>query len=368
MRLVRHVLVLVLLVAAPALAYAQEPPPSNPPESPPPAPPAGGTGSQTSNYFNPSISVIGNFLAVGGTNHTEELPAASLRESEVAFQAIVDPYARADFFISFGQEGVEVEEGFATFTTLPWGLLVKVGKMRVSFGKINPMHLHVLPWPDEPLPIANLLGGEEGWGGTGVSVAKILPIGNVFTELTLQLFGGDSGALFDAPNRGDLSYNGHYKVFADLTESSNLEVGASYAAGPNGLTNTSDTHLQDVDVTFRWKPLRTATYRSASARAEYLRSVKDLVAGQSTADGFFVSGEYQLAKRWFVGARYDASDEADDGSLRDSGEALVATFWPSEFSQIRGEARRRAYANGEVAKEFLLQIQFAIGAHGAHPF
>mgnify|MGYP003694557429 CR=1 FL=1 len=34
-------------------------------------------------------------------------------------QAVVDPYARADFFISFAEEGVEVEEGFITFPTLP---------------------------------------------------------------------------------------------------------------------------------------------------------------------------------------------------------------------------------------------------------
>ena len=113
--------------------------------------------------------MIGNFLAVGGQNRVENLPSASLRESEVGIQAIVDPYARADFFLSFGEEGVDVEEGFLTFTALPQSLLAKVGRMRASFGKVNTLHLHVLPWPDEPLPVVNLLGGEEGWIGTGVS-------------------------------------------------------------------------------------------------------------------------------------------------------------------------------------------------------
>ena len=89
--------------------------PSPPPTSgAPPVPSA--APSQTSNYFNPSISVIGNYLGVGGSNGTEDLPSSSLRESEVSLQAIVDPYARADFFLSFGEEGVDVEEGFATFT------------------------------------------------------------------------------------------------------------------------------------------------------------------------------------------------------------------------------------------------------------
>ena len=59
----------------------------------------------------------------------------TMHESEVAFQAIVDPYARADFFFSFGEQGVNLEEGYLTFPAIPGGLLVRVGKMRAAFGK-----------------------------------------------------------------------------------------------------------------------------------------------------------------------------------------------------------------------------------------
>ena len=52
----------------------------------------------------------------------------------------------------------------------------------------------------------------------------------------------------------------------------------------------------------------------------------------------------------------------------DRGQSLVLTFVPSEFSKLRGQYRRTAYANGPTAHEFLMQFQFAIGAHGAHPF
>lgn len=352
--------------AAPRQAASAIPPPP-PTSSAPPVPSA--APSQTSNYFNPSVSVIGNYLGVGGSNGTENLPSSSLRESEVSLQAIVDPYARADFFLSFGEEGVGVEEGFVTFTSLPGGLLTKVGRMRTGFGKINPLHLHVLPWADEPLPIVNLLGGDEGWIGTGVSTAILVPLpGDIFSEATVQVLRGDSGGLFAATQRGDLAYNGHYRVFGDLTEATNLEVGLSYGLGPNGVTSQSDTRLEGIDATFRWKPLRTATYRSASFRGEFIRSRREDPLGNQTADGWFLSGEYQLAKRWFTGARIESSGHADDASLTDRGKALVLTFWPSEFSQLRGEIRRRAYANGETADELLLQLQFAIGAHGAHPF
>jgi hypothetical protein len=356
--------------AAPATAAAPAPPPVTEVAQTPPlsAPPAAAP-SQTSNYFNPSISAIGNFLGVAGSNHTEDLPAAGLRESEVSLQAIVDPYMRADFFLSFGEEGVDVEEGFATFTSLPWGLLAKVGRMRTSFGKINTLHLHVLPWPDEPLTTVNLLGGEEGWIGTGLSVGKLIPIGDVYSELTLQLFDGEAGDLFSSPGSRDLSYNGHYRIFSDLSESTNLDFGLSYGAGPNGLTDTSDTRLEGIDTTFRWKPLRTATYRSMNIRGEYIRSRKaGEIDGTVNATGWFLSAEYQLAKRWFAGARYEWSENADDPTLHDDGVAALLTFWPSEFSQLRGELRRRNYSNGETADEFLMQLQFAIGAHGAHPF
>jgi hypothetical protein len=381
----RNIVVIRLVIAglaAASFAGAQDAPTPTPtpvptPEAPPPAPapPAAPAPGQTSNYFNPSISVIGNYLAVAGRNPVENLPNSSLRESEVGLQAIVDPYARADFFISFGETGVEVEEGYVTFTSLPGGILAKVGKMRVAFGKINTLHLHVLPWPDEPLPVVNLLGGEEGWKGTGISLARLIPMpADIFSELTGQVFRGDSPGLFEAQKRSDIAYNFHYRAFKDLSEAVNLDLGASYGAGPNATSTDLTrrwTRLEAIDMTLRWKPLMTGTYRSASLRGELFRSRRDQPedsGGEQTARGWFLSGEYQLAKRWFAGARIEASDHADNASQRDTGQALILTFWPSEFSQVRGEARRRRYANGITANEALFQIQFAIGAHGAHPF
>ena len=379
---------LAAFAATAALCRAQEAtptPPSEPtpvptatapepaPAPPPPAPSQGQ--SQTSNYFNPSISVIGNFLGIAGKNPVDNQPNLSLRESEVALQAIVDPYARADFFLSFSENSVEVEEGFVTFTSLPGGLLAKVGRMRVSFGKINTLHLHVLPWPDAPLPIVNLLGGEEGWKGTGISLARLIPMpADIFSELTAQVFRGEAEGLFELRNRSDIAYNGHYRLFKDLSEATNLDLGFSYGAGPNA-TSTDETRrwtkLEAIDFTLRWKPLRTGNYRSASVRGELFRSRRDEpqeLGGKQTARGWFLSGEYQLAKRWFAGARIESSDHADDASKRDTGQAVILTFWPSEFSQVRGELRRRRYAGGITANEALLQLQFAIGAHGAHPF
>ena len=78
--------------------------------------------------LNPDISVIGDFLGSVGRNNFRPVPSLEMHESEVGFQAIIDPYARGDFFISFGEEGVNLEEGYITFTALPAGFVERLGK------------------------------------------------------------------------------------------------------------------------------------------------------------------------------------------------------------------------------------------------
>ena len=72
-----------------------------------PPPTYGGAGSKA---LNPDIGMIGNFLGAvgssqGGSDSVAPFPALTLQESEASFQAIVDPYARADFFLAIGEEG-----------------------------------------------------------------------------------------------------------------------------------------------------------------------------------------------------------------------------------------------------------------------
>src|ERR1017187_8995363 len=122
--------------------------------------PAAAQTAQTGNVFNPNISVIGNALGIAGHNAVDNQPSLQLRESEIGLQAIVDPYARADFFVTFGSQtgDVGIEEGYITFLTVPGDFLVKVGKLKGAFGKVNTEHLHVRLFADTPLVMTNLLG------------------------------------------------------------------------------------------------------------------------------------------------------------------------------------------------------------------
>ena len=338
--------------------------------------PVYGGAAAASKIFNPDMAVIGDFLGAAGRNRIRADPAFQMHESEVSLQAIVDPYARADFFLSFGEEGVGLEEGYLTLTQLPGGLLTKVGKMRAAFGKVNGLHNHVLPWTDRPLVINNLVGGEDGIDDAGLSVARLVPNPWMFLEATGQVFRGDSGeSLFRSSQRGDVSYVGHLRGYQDLSESTNLDLGFSYSHGhnPSGIVGDVDigrftTNLYGVDATLRWRPLRRSIYRSFIGRTEIIWSRRDQFEGLQSGTGYYVSGDYQFARRWFAGLRYDRSNRAEDASLLDTGGSAVLTYWPSEFSQVRGQYRRTNYAIGPAANEFLFQFQFAIGAHGAHPF
>jgi len=362
--------------AAPqAVSAAQVPPGAEGAGGPTGALPVYGNAAAASKVFNPDMAVIGDFLGAAGKNAVNADPSLQMHESEASFQAIIDPYARGDFFISFGEEGVEVEEGFITFTSLPGGLLGKVGKMRSAFGRVNALHNHVLPWTDRPLVINNLAGGEEGNGGAGLSLARLIPAGTLFLEATGQVFRGDSGELFHASERGDLEYVGHLRAYRDLGDSNNIDLGASYSRGHNasGVVDHVDlgrftTDLFGFDATYRWRPLRRSIYHSFVGRTEWIKSRREQPLGRQDATGWYASGDYQFARRWFVGGRYDRSERADNAALLDKGGSVLLTFWPSEFSQVRGQYRRTNFAEGPVANEFLFQFLFSIGAHGAHPF
>lgn len=344
----------------------------------------GGAGAAAAKVLNPDISVIGDFISGLGNNPINPTPTFQMHESEVGLQAIVDPYARADFFISFGEEGVNLEEGFITFTALPKNFVAKVGKMRAAFGKVNTLHNHVLPWVDRPLVTQNLVGGEDGIDDAGFSVQHIIPAPkNWFMEFTGQVFRGDSSDVFKSSQKNDVSVVGHLRTYKDLTENSNLDLGGSYSRGHNQFGSDFITHLYGVDATYRWKPLQRAIYRSFVARSEFIwrqQNQPSLIAclnmvcspttafGLQRAFGFYASGDYQFARRWFFGGRIDDSDRATNARLRDKGGSLVLTYWPSEFAQIRGQYRFTRYAEHFDANEVFMQVQFALGAHGAHPF
>src|SRR6202521_1859541 len=338
-----------------------------------------GGASGNAKLLNPDISLIGDFIGAAGHNNISPSPSLEMHESEVGLQAIIDPYARADAFISFGETGVNVEEAYVTFTSLPAGLLLKVGKKRADFGKVNTIHNHALPFIDRPLVTNNLVGGEDGIDDAGFSLSRILPAPrDWFLEVTGQVFRGDSSDVFTASQRQDVSVVGHLRGYKDLSESTNLDLGVSYARGHNDMGSAFITPRYGADATLRWKPLRRAIYKSFIFRTELFYSLRDQISPLDLSQtvhafGTYSSAESRVNRRWTVGVRFDRSAHARNANLIDTGLSAIVTYWPSEFSQIRGQYRYGHLATApnasfDNANELLFQFLFVMGAHGAHPF
>jgi hypothetical protein len=356
---------------APTLAAPPAPMASTAPEQGTPVP------AGSSKVFNPDTSVIGNFLGAAGKHPMSDQRSLQMSEAEVGFQAIVDPYSRADFFLSAGPDGLEIEEGYITFTSLPANLLLKVGKMRAQFGKVNTLHTHMMPTADRPLVTENLVGGEEGLSDSGLSLSHLIANPLLFLDVTGEIYTGRS-EVFQSDRRAKLTYVGRLRAYRDLTESMNLDFGTSVAVGPTdvGLADglvTADHPLNKrligFDATFRYRPLRRAIYQRLNVRTEMVWSRQRMPTGlDETAFGMYGLGEYQFARRWYIGGRLDRSGRVLDGSLVDTGGSVFVTFWPTEFSQIRTQFRHTSFGGGTTANELLFQVNFSIGAHGAHVF
>ena len=98
------------------------------------------------------------------------------QEVELALSAIVDPYFRGDVFLTIPNlSGLEVEEAFATTTSLPYNLQAKVGSFRSAFGRQNGQHLHVQDFTRRPLLNAAFLGA-DGLRGPGAEVSWLAPL------------------------------------------------------------------------------------------------------------------------------------------------------------------------------------------------
>ena len=327
-----------------------------------------------SKVFNPDISVIGNFLGKAGQvnpyefGSSDQRPPFGLDEAELAFQAYVDPYAKANVFLSITPGAIDVEEAYANFVTLPYDLTAKVGKMKAYFGKDNTWHTHVRPWVDQPLVIHNFFG-DEGLNDTGVSVSKsISNPWHTYLEATGEVFSGNVENVFERHYQNDLFYNAHLKGFRDISENSNIEIGTSYSHGTLAGASSGSSQFAGLDVTYRWKPLMQGLYESFIGRLEAITN--DRADMSHRLNGFYASADRQIAQRWYVGLRLDDAGRAvATQSFNDRGIAGTLTFWPSEFSQLRGELRRIRYGDVDKAvNEFLFQLQFSIGAHGAHAF
>jgi len=322
--------------------------------------------------FNPDIGVIGDFqgsyISKGERNFD-----MYLNEAEISLQATVDPYARADFFLSFtrdpitGKYGVNVEEGYLTTLSLPAKLQLKAGKFREAVGRINPTHPHALPFIDLPNAYVNLFG-EEGLNDEGVSLSWLIPNNAFYQELVVQTTSGFSESPAFARSAGNhLVYLGHLKNFFTLSDNATLELGVTGISGPNDSART--TNIASADLTYKWKPVEMNTYKSVTWQSEFYYSHNNQSENDAVNSfGLYSFLQYQLAKRTFLTGRYDYGEKPYNSSIQEQAYSLTFGWYATEFSKIEVEGKT---TDDNIESRFYqawFRWIFVIGAHGAHQY
>jgi len=374
--------------------------------------------------FNPDISAILDteggyqrrpFLFPSGDDpllRTEEGRKAAgftVQEVELAFSAIVDPYFRADVFLTIPNlTGLEVEEAFGTTTSLPWNLQAKGGSFRSAFGRQNGQHLHVQDFTLRPLINAAFLG-LDGLRGPGAQLSWLAPLPFYLTLYAeaFSLHAPDQPgpgitlpppvASFGGGGTQDLTYATEAKAFFPFGDAWSVSLGVSGATGVSpALFQPTDTgvnvlganrrsYLVGADVYFKWKPPNVVSgYNSVAWQTEAIWRHLD---GSADVPGGWDGGMYsqvvvQVARRWFLGLRGDVLGIPTSSSLGRTLRASTSiTFQASEFARVRGYVQAEHASSGPSVPDVtfppvqpgdavaaFLQLEISIGAHGAHPF
>jgi len=358
-------------------------------------------------------------LEIPGLFHShEEKEHADLNESrgfnlnygELYLYAPVDPYFDLYATIPFSEEGVELEEAYAVTRGLPFGFQLKVGKFRSSFGRLNTQHPHAWDFVTQPL-VNKVFLGEDGLVEKGIGLNWLAPTpfyllfgAEVLQGENEQSFNykgftiedpNDPNNIFEVKNRSVPNlYIGYVKTSFDISNLSIL-TGISYAQGRHREAEDHEgfdakTKLYGLDLTTRYQ---IDSVRYISLQGEYMyRDQKGKRYGFDSGGnlymqdiskkqgGFYLQLVGRINKQWRVGIQYNLINKNTvkvDSVKEELPKNLPAyyamvEYGPTEFSRIRlqfGE-NRAFYKDGvrKPVREVILQFNFAIGAHGAHPF
>ena len=339
--------------------------------------------------LNPDISVIPRFRIEtnDGANLPDDRsfsnPAFSLEEFELAIQAYLNPYARADIFLAkpgFEDEPVEIEEAYATFLRgLPLDMNIRFGKYLAEFGKLNMLHPHAWPFLSKPLSLERFLG-DEGLNDLGLSASFLIPTGDLYTRLTLDILQGHSiaGGPGMESSEEELSYANSARLmsFFPVGTNSDLEVGLSGLTGIHDPLAERRFFYVNLDFKYKWKP---DAYTSLVLQGEGLLNSRtaspgpELTPEEITTSGFYLFTDYQFRKIFTLGGRYDWSESPYSKDDKASGFAIFLGFYPVEETtafRLQYQHTRLETPGGEnrSVNSIALQFIFSMGPHKAHPF
>ena len=319
----------------------------------------------------PDISVVGDFQA-SYKNNVKRNFDAGINEAELSLQSVVDPYARADFFITVGRDPVtgkfstDLEEGYLTTLSLPAHLQLKVGKFKSAMGRINPVHSHALPFISLPDAYQNYFG--EGINDEGMSLSWLVPNPVFYQELLVQVTDGPIDNPSFSRSVGNTYFElAHLKNFFDLSANATLELGFSGMTGENSFNLR--TNIAAIDLTYKWKPVQYNTYRSFTWQSETYFSNANISKDKAmNTFGMYSFINFQFSKRLFFTGMYSYSNKPYSASTVENSYSATIGWYATEFQKLEIEGKTTSSNMEKEQNQILLRWIFVIGTHGAHQY
>lgn len=361
---------------------------------------ASGAGSAQTT-INPDISVIPRFLIatddgdrLAEGRRTFSQPDFQFQELEMVIAAYLNPFARADVVLTLPGPDLEagalgIEELYASVLRgLPLDLNIRFGKYRVDFGKLNMMHPHQWPFIRQPLSQERFFG--ESLNDLGISLSTLLPTGNVYSKLTLDLLRGtpigEATGIEDTTGaKPTYASAGRLMAFFPVGDDADLETGVSFYTGIHDPYFRERFWYWNLDFKYKYKP---DMYTSLTVQGEVLLNRRTALQDRDfqhfidengnaaprriTSSGAYVYADYQFMKTYSIGARLDWSQSpysTDDNARAFS---LFLGYYPVEETlgvRLQYQHTRTEHAGDAQSVNLIaLQVLFSLGPHKAHPF
>jgi hypothetical protein len=355
---------------------------------------------------NPDISVIGQPSARWTDDAGD--PAAKRAtldagETEIVFDAALNPYARGAFTLAFAEEGLELEEGYFTLSRgLPGGLALKGGKYRAGFGRLNPVHGHAYPFAERFGVLAEYLPGEESLNEVGVQLSQLLPLGSdAALTVALDWLQGDTFRIERAssaapndpleldPEAGDRADEprpaalGRVSAFFPLGAQSALDIGVSATRGTNNIAAVTRTTVVGADVKAKFG---TGPVSALVVQGEWLSLSREdaawdepsaaYVSSTVDAGGGYVFADYRFDRRYNAGVSYERFRRATAEETTDQAFGVFAglslleetTAFRVGLDRVQPGRPPGAAEDPEAILALTLRVVFSMGPHKPHVF
>ena len=333
-----------------------------------------------SGVTNPDISVIGQmrtFMTDDPADINRNRGQISFDESEVVFDAALNPYAHGTFVFSIADGGIEVEEGYLTLDKgLPHGLAIKAGKYRVGFGKLNSAHPHAYPFIDRFRVLTAYLPGDEAYNEIGGQLSYRLPLkSDLSSTLSADVLQGNSFHP-DESDKSRPAVLARWSNFFMLNEESSMEIGLSGTQGINNVDLKTTTTLAGIDAKAKlwFSPLKVLVLQSEFLALDKENASLDTTTGFVNKEhvrpvGGYFFADYTTQKRYNMGLKYEyfqrpESDKPWDQSVG----AFAGLALMEETTLFRLNWDRFIPHGGSAYNTYTLQVVFSMGPHKAHQF